>query len=34
MDKPIECNNGSRKIAVKVVGIFGNNTMKIIEVTI
>lgn len=29
-----ECEKGSRKIAVKVVDIFGNDTMKIIEVTI
>jgi adenine-specific DNA-methyltransferase len=29
-----ECNKGRRKIAVKVVDIFGNDTMKIIEVTI
>ncbi|CAN2041059.1 adenine-specific DNA-methyltransferase [Candidatus Magnetomoraceae bacterium gMMP-15] len=30
----IECIPGRRKIAVKVVDIFGNDTMKIIEVTI
>lgn len=29
-----ECVPGRRKIAVKVVDIFGNDTMKIIEVTI
>ena len=29
-----ECDKGRRKIAVKVVDIFGNDTMKIIEVTI
>lgn len=29
-----ECNPGRRKIAVKVVDIFGNDTMKIIEVSI
>jgi DNA modification methylase len=29
-----ECTPGRRKIAVKVVDIFGNDTMKIIEVTI
>ena len=29
-----ECNKGRRKIAVKVVDIFGNDTMKVIEVTI
>ena len=29
-----ECIRGRRKIAVKVVDIFGNDTMKIIEVTI
>jgi len=29
-----ECEKGRRKIAVKVVDIFGNDTMKIIEVTI
>lgn len=29
-----ECTSGRRKIAVKVVDIFGNDTMKIIEVTI
>ena len=27
-----ECQKGRRKIAVKVVDIFGNDTMKIIEV--
>ena len=30
----LECQTGRRKIAVKVVDIFGNDTMKIIEVTI
>jgi hypothetical protein len=29
-----ECPKGRRKIAVKVVDIFGNDTMKIIEVSI
>ena len=29
-----ECQTGRRKIAVKVVDIFGNDTMKIVEVTI
>ncbi len=29
-----ECNKGRYKIAVKVVDIFGNDTMKIIEVTV
>ncbi|HEX9591942.1 MAG TPA: hypothetical protein VGB12_01120 [bacterium] len=29
-----ECAPGRRKIAVKVVDIFGNDTMKIIEVTL
>ncbi len=29
-----ECSKGRRKIAVKVVDIFGNDTMKVIEVTI
>ena len=29
-----ECNKGRRKIAVKVVDIFGNDTMKVIEVTV
>ena len=29
-----ECKKGRRKIAIKVVDIFGNDTMKIIEVTI
>ncbi len=29
-----ECPPGRRKLAVKVVDIFGNDTMKIIEVTI
>lgn len=29
-----ECGKGRRKIAVKVVDIFGNDTMKVIEVTI
>jgi len=31
---PHECNSGRRKIAVKVVDIFGNDTMKVIEVNI
>lgn len=30
----LECNPGRRKIAVKVVDIFGNDTMTIVEVTI
>ncbi len=29
-----ECPNGTRKVAVKVVDIFGNDTMTIVEVTI
>ena len=29
-----ECQTGRRKIAVKVVDIFGNDTMKVIEVTV
>jgi hypothetical protein len=29
-----ECEAGRRKIAVKVVDIFGNDTMKVIEVNI
>ncbi len=29
-----ECGKGKRKIAVKVVDIFGNDTMTIIEVNI
>ena len=29
-----ECEKGRRKIAVKVVDIFGNDTMKIIEINI
>lgn len=29
-----ECPPGRRKVAVKVVDIFGNDTMKIVEVTI
>ncbi len=29
-----ECQSGRRKIAVKVVDIFGNDTMKIVEVTV
>ena len=28
----LECRPGPRKIAVKVVDIFGNDTMKILEV--
>ena len=31
---PHECPKGHRKIAVKVVDIFGNDTMKVIGVTI
>ncbi|MEK7120745.1 MAG: DNA methyltransferase, partial [Patescibacteria group bacterium] len=31
---PVEVGKGKRKIAVKVVDIFGNDTMKIIEVNI
>ncbi len=31
---PHECSKGPRKIAVKVVDIFGNDTMKVIEVRI
>ena len=31
---PHECESGHRKIAVKVVDIFGNDTMTIIEVTV
>ena len=30
----VEVGNGKRKIAIKVVDIFGNDTMKIIEVNI
>ncbi len=30
----LECTPGTRKIAIKVVDIFGNDTMKVIEVTI
>ena len=29
-----ECPSGRRKIAVKVVDIFGNDTMTIVEVTV
>ena len=29
-----ECEPGRRKVAVKVVDIFGNDTMKIIEVKV
>ncbi|MCG2735902.1 MAG: hypothetical protein L6282_05850, partial [Candidatus Methanoperedenaceae archaeon] len=29
-----ECKQGRRKIAIKVVDIFGNDTMKIIEVNV
>lgn len=29
-----ECSAGRDKVAVKVVDIFGNDTMKIIEVTV
>jgi len=31
---PVEVHSGKRKVAVKVVDIFGNDTMKVIEVTI
>ena len=31
---PVEVNSGKRKVAVKVVDIFGNDTMKVIEVTV
>jgi DNA modification methylase len=31
---PFECEKGRRKIAIKVVDIFGNDTMKVIEVNI
>ena len=31
---PHECNPGRRKLAVKVVDIFGNDTMTIVEVTV
>ena len=31
---PVEVGKGKRKIAIKVVDIFGNDTMKIIEVTV
>jgi len=30
----MECRPGRRKVAVKVVDIFGNDTMKIIEVSV
>ena len=30
----VECEKGARKIAIKVVDIFGNDTMKIIEVMV
>ncbi|MFZ2522046.1 MAG: site-specific DNA-methyltransferase [Minisyncoccia bacterium] len=30
----VEVNSGKRKVAVKVVDIFGNDTMKVIEVTV
>ena len=30
----MECVTGRRKVAVKVVDIFGNDTMKIIEVSV
>jgi hypothetical protein len=30
----LECTPGTRKVAVKVVDIFGNDTMTIIEVTL
>ena len=29
-----ECTRGRRKLAVKVVDIFGNDTMKVVEVSI
>ncbi len=29
-----ECEKGKRKVAVKVVDIFGNDTMKVMEVNI
>ena len=29
-----ECRKGRYKVAVKVVDIFGNDTMKVIEVTV
>lgn len=31
---PVEVGKGKRKIAVKVVDIFGNDTMKIVEITV
>ena len=31
---PVEVGKGKRKIAVKVVDIFGNDTMKIIEINV
>ena len=31
---PVEVNSGKRKVAVKVVDIFGNDTMKVIEITV
>ncbi len=31
---PVEAGKGKRKIAIKVVDIFGNDTMKVIEVTL
>lgn len=31
---PVEAGKGKRKIAIKVVDIFGNDTMKIIEITV
>jgi hypothetical protein len=31
---PYEVKSGTRKVAVKVVDIFGNDTMKIIEVKV
>jgi hypothetical protein len=30
---PVEVGSGKRKVAIKVVDIFGNDTMKIIEIT-
>ena len=31
---PVKCEKGKRKVAIKVIDIFGNDTMKIIEVTV
>jgi len=30
----MQCTKGKRKIAVKVVDIFGNDTMKVVEVNV